>query len=171
MPEFIEQQFKSIINKKKFIDSWFWDRYTVNPYNGCLFGCIYCDARSAKYQMPQDFENKIIVKKNVGEMLDKRITNARTFLPDVVGMGGVTDCYQPAEEIYGNTQQCLEVLAKHHYPIHVATKSELVLRDLDILDAISRKSWCSVSVTITTTKPETASFSTKDHLHRKNDLR
>ncbi len=97
MPTFIKQQFKSILNKKKFIDNWFWDRYSINPYNGCSFGCIYCDARSAKYHAPQDFENKITIKQNVGPMLDKRLSRARTLLPDVVGLGGVTDCYQPAE--------------------------------------------------------------------------
>ena len=98
MPEFIEQEFKSIINKLKFIDNWFWCRYTINPYNGCLFGCVYCDARSAKYHMPEDFENKIIIKRNVRELLDNRLSRARTFLKDVVGFGGVTDSFQAAEK-------------------------------------------------------------------------
>lgn len=158
MTEFIEKEFKSILNKKKFIDSWFWDRYTINPYNGCSFGCVYCDSRSAKYHMPEDFENKIVIKRNVGNMLRDRIRRAKTFRIDVVGMGGVTDCYQPAEKVYGNTRQCLEVLEDFRYPVHLATKSTLVLRDLDILDEIARNSWCCISLTITTIEKEIARF-------------
>jgi DNA repair photolyase len=94
----------------------------------------------------------------VGKMLHDRIRRARTFLVDVVGMGGVTDCYQPAEKVYGNTRQCLEVLADSGYPIHMATKSTLVLRDLDILDTIGENSWCGISLTITTVNKEIALF-------------
>ena len=158
MPEFIEQQYKSIINKLKYIDNWFWTRYTINPYNGCLFGCIYCDARSAKYHMPEDFENKIVVKMNVGAMLDQRLSRARTFHPDVVGIGGVTDCYQAAEKIYGNTRAILKTLRKHRFPTHIITKSTLVLRDLNLLEAIAEENWCTVSLTITTTSKEVARF-------------
>ena len=158
MIKYTEKEFKSILNKRKFIDSWFWDRYSINAYNGCQFGCIYCDSRSAHYRMPTDFENNVIVKKNVGEMLDKRISNARSLLPDVVGMSGVTDPYQPAENQYRNTRQCLEVLQKHKYPVHIATKSKLVLQDLEILEKIGTDTWCCVSVTITTTQTEIAKF-------------
>ncbi len=158
MPSFTEKQFKTVLNTKKFIDSWFWDRHSVNPYNGCLFGCIYCDARSSHYQMPADFENDIVVKQHVGTMLDQRLSRARTLLPDVVGLGGVTDCYQAAETKFGNTRACLEVLAKHRYPVHLATKSALVLRDGALLDEIGRDSWCSVSFTVTTVDDKTARF-------------
>jgi DNA repair photolyase len=108
--------------------------------------------------MPEDFENKIIIKHNVGEMLDKRISNARTFLPDVVAIGGVTDAYQPAESKFNSTRQCLEILAKHRYPVHLVTKSTAVLRDLELLEEIGRESWCCVSLTITGSSPETARF-------------
>jgi len=158
MVEYIEKEFKSIINKLKFIDSWYWCRYTLNTYNGCQFGCIYCDSRSAKYHMPTDFENTIIVKKNVEELLDKRITRARKLLPDVVAISGANDPYQPAEARYKNTRQCLEVLAKHKYPVGIGTKSKLVLNDLDLLEKIGKNNWCSVSVTITTTDPEIRKF-------------
>ncbi|MCB8928826.1 MAG: radical SAM protein [Ardenticatenaceae bacterium] len=158
MPKFIEKQYKSIINKNKYIDHWFWTRYAINPYNGCQFGCIYCDARSEHYHMPQDFENEILVKQNVGQMLDQRITRARTFLPDVVGIGGVTDSYQPAEKKYENTRSILSVLAKHQYPVHLITKSTLILRDLPLLEEIAQQTWCTVSVTITTTDAEKSRF-------------
>jgi len=157
MVEYLEKDFKSIINVLKFIDSWYWCKYTINTYNGCQFGCIYCDSRSAKYRMPTDFENTIIVKKNIKEMLDKRLTRARKLLPDVVATGS-NDPYQPAEAKYKNTRQCLEVLRKHKYPVGVGTKSKLVLRDLDILEKIGKDSWCSVSVTITTNDPEISKF-------------
>ena len=158
MPKFIEKQYKSIINKNKYIDHWFWTRYAINPYNGCQFGCIYCDARSEHYHMPEDFENEILVKQNVGQMLDQSITRARTFLPDVVGIGGVTDSYQPAEKKYENTRSILSVLAKHQYPVHLITKSTLILRDLPLLEEIARQTWCTVSVTITTTDAEKSRF-------------
>ena len=158
MPTFIEKQFKFILNKKKYIDSWFWDRYSINPYNGCLFGCIYCDARSNNYHMPTDFENNIIIKQNVGTMLDKRLSRARTLLSDVVGIGGVTDSYQAAETKYGNTHACLEILAKHRYPVHIATKSDLVLGDGQLLDEIGQQTWCTVSFTITTLDPDLTKF-------------
>lgn len=158
MTKFTKKQFKTILNKHKFIDNWFWTRYGLNPYNGCQFGCVYCDSRSNKYYLPSDFENDIIVKTNVGEMLDKRLSKARTLLPDIVGTGGTTDCYQPAEKEFKNTRQCLEVLAKHKYPVLVGTKSTLVLRDLDILDQIGQNTWSCVSLTITTTNAKTARF-------------
>ncbi len=154
MATYAKKTFKSILNKKKFIDSWFWDRYSINPYNGCVFGCLYCDARSGHYHMPEDFENNIVIKEDVGPMLDRRLSRARTLEPDVVGLGGVTDCYQPAESKYGNSRACLEVLAKHHYPVHLATKSTLVLRDADILNEIGVQTWCTVSFTITTLDDE-----------------
>jgi DNA repair photolyase len=158
MVRYTEREFKSILNKRNYIDSWFWDRYGINPYNGCQFGCIYCDSRSRKYYLPTDFENDIIVKKNVKYMLDKRISRARTLLPDVVGMSGASDPYHHAEARFKNTQQCLEILEKHGYPVHMITKSRLVLRDLDLLEQIGKNSWCCVSMTITTTDPEVARF-------------
>ncbi len=158
MVTFTEKEFKSILNVRKYIDSWFWDKYSISGYNGCQFGCIYCDTRSAKYQMPLDFENNIIVKKDVTQMLDKRIINARTLLPDVVGMSGASDPYQPAERKFRNTRKCLEVLEKHNYPVHIITKSKYVLDDIELLNSIGKKSWCSVSVTITTTSEEVSRF-------------
>jgi DNA repair photolyase len=158
MVTYVEKEFKTVLNIKKFIDSWFWVKYSINPYNGCQFGCVYCDSRSSKYHLPTDFENTILVKKNLGAMLDKRLTNVRTLLPDVAGTGGTTDPYQPAEKKYENTKQCLQVFAKHRYPVLVGTKSSLILRDVELLETIGRNNWCTVGVTITTTDPEKAKF-------------
>lgn len=158
MVKYIEKEFKTIINKLKYIDSWFWCRYTINPYNGCEHACIYCDARSEKYYMHPDLDNEIYVKKNVKEKLDKRLKNARTLLPDVVGIGGVCDAYQQAEVKYRNTRQILEVLLKHKYPIFLSTKSDLVLRDLDILSKIAADTYCTITFTITTFDNEIVKF-------------
>lgn len=158
MPKFIEKEYKTIISKQKMIDYWFWTKYSINPYNGCLFGCVYCDARSAKYHMPLDFENEILVKKNVSELLHQQLRTSRSFEKDVVGIGGVTDSYQPAEQIYRNTRGILKVLAKHRYPIHLITKSTRVLEDQILFQKIAQQNYCTLSITITTVDDELAKF-------------
>jgi DNA repair photolyase len=146
MATFTEREAKpSVLIVRKLIDGWFWEKYGINPYNGCQFGCVYCDSRSQKYFLPFDFENDIVVKTNIGPVLDRRLTNARKLLPDIVGLGGTTDPYQPAEAVYHNSRSCLEVLAKHRYPAHVITKSRLVLEDMDLLERIGQDTWCAVS--------------------------
>ena len=104
MVEFSVRPFKSILNRMKTIDSWFWNRYTLNPYNGCQFGCIYCDSRSQKYHLEEDFENKIIVKSNIRKLLENQILKSKKFERDVVAIGGTTDPYQPAERKFNNTK-------------------------------------------------------------------
>jgi DNA repair photolyase len=100
----------------------------------------------------------IYVKNNVKELLDNRLTRARTLLPDVVAMAGSCDPYQQAEKEFKNTRQCLEVLNKHKYPVEIGTKSTLVTRDLDLLSEIAKNNWCTVGITITTTDAELARF-------------
>lgn len=156
MPHFIEKEFRSIINKKKVIDYWFWDRYSINPYQGCLMGCAYCDARSAHYRMPDDFENEIVVKKEASLILDDKLKKARTFLPDVVSLSGVTDPYQAAEKKFRNTRKILQVLKAYQFPVHIITKSDLVLEDLDLLREIAIQNWCTVSVSIPSLNAEVA---------------
>lgn len=153
-----KKDYKSILNKYKFIDSWFWCRYGINTYSGCEFACTYCDSRSHKYHLHTDFDQVIYAKTNAADMLDGRIRRARTLLPDVVVMSGAGDPYQPAEEKYGNTRACLEVLERHKYPVHIITKSTLVARDIDILSKIARNNWAAVSVTVTTVDDELAGF-------------
>lgn len=108
--------------------------------------------------MPENFENNIRVKEGIAQQLNQRLTKSRTLLPDVVALSGVTDPYQGAEKKYESTRQCLQVLLKHGYPVHIITKSDLVLRDLDLLQAIAEKNWCAVSITITTTNENKAKF-------------
>ena len=158
MIKYVPKEFKTILNKYKFIDSWFWCRYSINPYNGCEFACTYCDSRSHKYHLQPEFDQLIYVKSNVSTMLDNRLRRARTLLPDVVAIGGTCDAYQPAEAEHKNTRQCLEVLLKYHYPVIISTKSTLILRDLDILSRIAKDSWCSIGVTVTTLDRKLAGF-------------
>ncbi|MDY7019692.1 MAG: radical SAM protein [Chloroflexota bacterium] len=158
MIKYVPREFKTILNKYKFIDSWFWCRYSINPYNGCEFACTYCDSRSHKYHLQPEFDQLIYVKSDVGTMLDNRLRRARTLFSDVVAIGGTCDAYQPAEAEHKNTRQCLEILLKYHYPVIISTKSTLILRDLDILSRIAKDSWCAIGVTITTLDRKLASF-------------
>jgi len=142
------KEFKSVINKLKYPDSWFWARYTLNTYSGCAHACIYCDARSQRYYL-NDFENEVIVKTNFDKKLDLRIKRARTLLPDVIAPGGVNDAYQPIERKIENTRKVLQVIAKHKFPINIATKSNLITRDIDILKKIADDTWCTTGFSIT----------------------
>jgi DNA repair photolyase len=151
------KEFKSVLNKLKYPDSWFWSRYTLNPYSGCAHACIYCDARSQRYYL-EDFENEVIIKTNFDKKLDLRLKRARTLLPDVIAPGGVNDAYQPIEKKVENTRKVLQVIAKHKYPINIATKSKLIVRDIDILKKIADDTWCTVGFSITTTNEELAKF-------------
>lgn len=150
MVKFTEIEAKSILQKQKYRDNWFWSRYNLNSYRGCQFACNYCDAITEKYLVHKnyhDFSRIIYVKRNAPKVLEGEV---RKFKPDVVAMSGVTDPYQPAEEKYELTRNNLEILAKHRFPVHIATKSDLVLRDIDLLKEITEKTWCTVSFTIIT---------------------
>ncbi|MFX1504014.1 MAG: radical SAM protein [Promethearchaeota archaeon] len=157
MVKYIYKEFKSVINKLKYPDSWFWSRYTLNPYSGCAHSCIYCDARSERYYI-EDFENEVIIKTNFDKKLDQRLKRARTLLPDVIAPGGVNDAYQPIEKKIQHTRKVLKVIAKHKFPINIATKSKLVTRDIDILKSIAEDTWCTIGFSISTTNEELANL-------------
>ncbi|MHA1985961.1 MAG: radical SAM protein [Promethearchaeota archaeon] len=157
MVEYRYKEYKSVLNKLKYPDSWFWSRYTLNPYSGCAHACIYCDARSQRYYL-EDFENEVIIKTNFDKKLDLRLKRARTLLPDVIAPGGVTDAYQPIEKEIEQTRKVLQIIKKHKFPINIATKSNLVVRDINILQEIASDTWCTVGFSITTTNEELASF-------------
>jgi len=152
-----EKAFKTAINKLKFPDSWFWARYTINPYSGCEHACIYCDARSQRYYL-EDFENEVIIKKNIDKILNNKINNARKFLPDVIAAGGVNDAYQPIEKEVGNTRKILKILAKYKLPVNIATKSHLITRDIDLFRKIAKDTWCTIGFSITTMDEALAKF-------------
>ena len=150
MVKIVKIEAKSVLQKQKYRDNWFWNRYNLNPYRGCQFACNYCDALTEKYLVHKDytdFSRIIYVKKNAPEVLEKEVKKVK---PDVVAMSGVTDPYQPAEKKYELTRRILEILAEHGFPVHIGTKSDLVLRDIDLLREIAEQTWCTVSLTIIT---------------------
>ncbi|MFX1279752.1 MAG: radical SAM protein [Promethearchaeota archaeon] len=157
MVKYRYKEFKSVLNKLKYPDSWFWSRYTLNAYSGCAHACIYCDARSTRYYL-EDFENEVIIKKDFDKKLDLRLNRARTLLPDIIAAGGVNDSYQPIEEQIEQTRKVLQVIAKHKFPINIATKSNLITRDIDILSNIAEDTWCTVGFSVSTINEEIASF-------------
>jgi DNA repair photolyase len=138
---------KSMINRLRHVDDWFWASYTVNPYRGCAHGCIYCDARANQYGLSESFEETVLVKDNAAEVLDRQLPRLKRA---VVAMGGVCDSYQPIERERGVTRSVVEVLCRHSFPVQVLTKSDLVLRDLELYQEVARRSWVCVFFTITT---------------------
>ena len=127
-----------------------WD---VNIYRGCAHSCPYCFARYSHeylgYRDPFDFEQKILVKVNASEVLGRELASPK-WRGELVNLSGVSDPYQPAEKEFGLTRQVLEVMLKHRNPTILGTKSDLVLRDLDLLSRLSETTFYSVAVTITT---------------------
>ncbi len=128
-------------------------RLTLNPYRGCEHGCIYCFARPTHSYLGLspglDFETKIIAKPNIHEVLAKELQN-KSYQPQVINVGGATDCYQPCERELKLTRACIEVFAKTNHPFTLVTKSSLVERDLDLLVPMAQKNLVAIYVTITT---------------------
>ena len=137
----------SMINKLRHVDDWFWASYTVNPYRGCAHGCVYCDARANQYGLSENFEETVFVKENAAEVLEKQLPRLKR---GVVSTGGVCDSYQPIEKERRLTRKVVKALAGHRFPVEVLTKSDLVLRDLDLYAEASCRSWACVFFTITT---------------------
>lgn len=119
----------------------------MNLYRGCLHGCIYCDSRSKCYQINHDFED-IEVKQNAIELLEAKLKSKR--LPCMIGTGSMTDPYLPLEASLQYTRKCLELIYEYGFGISVLTKSDLILRDLDLLEKINQKTKAVVNITLTT---------------------
>lgn len=119
----------------------------MNIYRGCLHGCIYCDARSDCYQMKHAFVD-IEIKENAPDLLDYALRHKRKKC--MIGTGAMSDPYLPIEKDLRLTRRCLEHIAEHGFGATLITKSDLVLRDLDILKEINRQSKCVIQVTMTT---------------------
>ncbi|MCU0382452.1 MAG: PA0069 family radical SAM protein [Cyclobacteriaceae bacterium] len=127
-------------------------QYSVNPYQGCEHGCVYCYARNSHeywgFNAGLDFESKIVVKENAPALLEKFLLS-KTWQPAPISLSGNTDCYQPAERKFKITRQLLHVLAKYKNPVSIITKNSLVLRDADILKDLASENLVHVYVSIT----------------------
>jgi DNA repair photolyase len=152
--EFVNMPVKQILNRCTNPRMPF--RWTINPYRGCEFGCVYCYARYTheflELRDPMDFERRIFVKRMAGEVLQR--TLSRTPIgADQIALGTATDPYQPAERKFGLTRSMLEVFAQvGGLNLSITTKSALIARDLDLLQQINRRSRLSVNFSLITLK-------------------
>ena len=143
---------KTIINKLENTDIGM--AYSVNPYQGCEHGCVYCYARNTHeywgYSAGLDFERKIIVKKNAAELLEKEFSH-KNWKPQPIMLSGNTDCYQPIEKELEITRSILKVCLKYKHPISIITKNTLILRDIDVLTELAEMNLVHVMISITGT--------------------
>lgn len=154
--EYLETHPKTFINKVVSPDVRM--EYSMNPYQGCEHGCVYCYARNTHpywgYSAGLDFESKILVKKTAPQLLAKKLASPKWEVAPIM-LSGNTDCYQPAEAKYKLTKQILEILERYNHPVGIITKSALVLRDKDILSRLAAKNLVSVAISINTVTEET----------------
>ena len=137
-----------------YVNVWFLPfKWGINTYRGCEHNCVYCNARYTHEYLGLTtgaFAHKILVKENAAEVLDKEFSREKWKNKLTVDLATVTDPYQPAEERFKITRKALEVFLKHHNSLMITTKSDLVLKDLNILSAIGRTGFLNVVITLTT---------------------
>lgn len=119
----------------------------MNIYRGCTHGCIYCDSRSKCYNMQHDFED-IEVKINAPELLEDALRRKRRKC--MIGTGSMCDPYMHIEDKLRLTRKCIEIIDRYGFGLAIQTKSDRILRDLDLLKSINKKSKCVVQITLTT---------------------
>ena len=119
----------------------------MNLYRGCTHGCIYCDSRSKCYQFTHDFED-IEVKQNAPELLEQTLRSKRKKC--MIGTGAMCDPYMHCEKELRLTRRCIEIIERYGFGLAIQTKSDLVLRDLDLFQKIQEKAKCVVQMTLTT---------------------
>lgn len=127
--------------------------YSLNPYQGCEHGCIYCYARNTHeyygFSAGLDFESKIIVKKNAPALLEKHLLSKNWNAVPIM-LSGNTDCYQPQEKKFEITRNLLKVFANYRHPVGMITKNSLILRDLDLLKDLAHDNLVHIYISITT---------------------
>ncbi|GAA3587717.1 PA0069 family radical SAM protein [Flavivirga amylovorans] len=147
---------KTIVNKVESPDVGM--TYSMNSYQGCEHGCIYCYARNSHeywgYSAGLDFERRILVKKDAPKLLEAQLKK-KSWKAHTIVMSGNTDCYQPAEKQFEITRQCLEVFLKYKHPVGIITKNALILRDLDLLTALAKDNLVGVNISITSLSEDT----------------
>lgn len=140
-----EIQGKVLLSKNKYPSGWFGCNYLFNIYRGCEHKCIYCDSRSLCYRI-ENFDD-LNIKINSASLLENELKSRRK--KGTIGTGSMSDPYTLSEKKYMLTRKCLEIILKYNYPVHITTKSNLILRDADILSEIN-KIYASAAMTITT---------------------
>ena len=130
-------------------------RCGMNIYRGCTHGCIYCDSRSKCYQFTHPFED-IEVKQNAPELLEKALKSKRKKC--MIGTGAMSDPYMHCEEELGLTRKCLEIIRDNEFGLAIQTKSDRILRDIDLLSEINQNAKCVVQMTLTTYDDELCSI-------------
>jgi DNA repair photolyase len=149
--QFIAEQAKKVVNSINSPDVGL--GYSLNPYQGCEHGCVYCYARNTHqywgYGAGLDFERKIIVKENAPEALAQQL-ESKSWQVMPIMFAGNTDCYQPIEAKKKLTRRILEVLLQYRHPVSIITKNALILRDLDILRELNKLDLVHVNISITT---------------------
>jgi DNA repair photolyase len=167
--EFIPYRAKALLNKHKRPDHWFWTRYSAYPYIGCQHGCEFCYCRERKYAPYEDigdFPYVIKVKENGPELLRRALAkNPR----DAIAVGD----YQPLERKYRISRQLLEVCLELDFPVFMLERSPLVLRDLDLIREIARKSYATVAFSLihTAGSPQAEQLDRMEHLAPRPALR
>ena len=155
--EFFSDTSKSVLSENNSPDLGF--RWSLNPYRGCEHGCSYCYARPSHeylgYSAGLDFETRIMVKREAPALLAQKL-RGKSWRPEPILLSGNTDCYQPVERRLGLTRACLEVFLAARHPVLVITKNHMVLRDLDLLEALAAHNLVSVTISVTTLDPALA---------------
>lgn len=142
--EFIKT--KSVLNKVNYGSQWFGTDYNMNLYRGCHHGCIYCDSRSQCYHI-DDFD-QVRGKENALTILENELMKKRK--KGVIGIGAMSDTYNAFERQYQITRQALKLISKYGFGVSIDTKSDLIVRDIDVLKEINEKNDVIIKVTITT---------------------
>jgi len=149
--KYIEVFPKTIINKVDSPD--IGPAWSMNPYQGCEHGCVYCYARNSHqywgYSAGMEFEQNILIKKNAPELLEE-VLISKKWKAESIMLSGNTDCYQPAERKLGITRKLLQVFLKFMHPVGIITKNSLVERDIDILTELAKHRLVSVTLSLTT---------------------
>lgn len=141
---------KTILSSVPQPDPIFGLKYNLNLYRGCQHQCIYCDSRSACYQI-EDFNHEVLVKVNAPELLERELSRKR--VKGTIGTGSMNDPYMPLEAERNLTGQVLKIIARYGFGVHIITKSNLVLRDLSVLQDMA-KVYAAVTFTITSADDE-----------------
>ena len=141
---------KTILSKVKNGEEWYGVDYNMNLYRGCSHGCIYCDSRSNCYHIDNFDVPK--GKENALTILESELSKRKDH--GVIGIGSMSDTYNPMELKYEQTRGALKLISKYNFGVSIDTKSDLILRDLDILKEINSKNNVIIKFTITTPHDE-----------------